>query len=320
VIASLRAALQYAARGWPVFPLNGIVKGRCSCGRSDCSSPGKHPLVRKGLHEATTDLDVIHEWWRRWSNANVAIATGDRSGIVVVDIDLPRALPSLDKLIHKLPRTLTALTGGGGIHLVYEISSSVGPRSSAATSLEGTPKTPKTSNPVGARGSIYSAENAGLRSHVASVPGISDELPGVDTRANGGYVVAPPGLHVSGQRYTWLDVSVPIAPVPEWMQESPRRERPIEVHPPRFGDGTAGTDRGLRLLNKQLAILRAAREGTRNHSLNRCAFIVACAIARGDLDGAASRYQLEQTALAKGLSSWETKGTLQSAFRATRGR
>jgi hypothetical protein len=192
-----------------------------SCGRQGCSSPGKHPWVRRGLHEATTDEAQITEWWRRWPHANVAIATGERSGIVVIDIDLPRALPSLDVLIHKLPRTLTALTGGGGIHLVYGISSSVGPRSSAATSLDGTPEAPKTSNPISARGSIYRGvrkpasflgsdpdfdpaigplpsrsqspqgnrpKTESLRCTSARVPGISGDLPGIDLRANGGCV------------------------------------------------------------------------------------------------------------------------------------
>ena len=49
------AALAYARRGWRVFPLHGIVRGTCTCGHPDCSSPGKHPLVRRGLYEATTD-------------------------------------------------------------------------------------------------------------------------------------------------------------------------------------------------------------------------------------------------------------------------
>jgi len=56
-VSSLReSALSYAMRGWRVFPLHGFVNGACTCGRSSCSSPGKHPLVRRGLYEATTDM------------------------------------------------------------------------------------------------------------------------------------------------------------------------------------------------------------------------------------------------------------------------
>lgn len=37
------------------------------------------------------------------------------------------------------------------------------------------------------------------------------ELPGIDPHADGGYIVAPPSVHVSGARYEWLDPHVPIA-------------------------------------------------------------------------------------------------------------
>lgn len=55
--------------------------------------------------------------------------------------------------------------------------------------------------------------------------------PGLDIRAAGGYVVAPPSLHASGRRYTW-DVmahiaEVPFAPAPEWLVEM-CAERPQE--------------------------------------------------------------------------------------------
>lgn len=94
-------ALDYASRGWRVFPLHGIVNGACTCGRRECSSPDKHPLVRRGLYEATSDSHAINEWWRQWHSANVGIATGARSGIAVIDVDLPAALGSLDAVIAK---------------------------------------------------------------------------------------------------------------------------------------------------------------------------------------------------------------------------
>lgn len=116
----LEHALSYAARGWPVFPLHGIVNGACTCGRRECGSPGKLPLVRRGLYEATTDEQQIEEWWRRRRSANIGMALGAESGIAVIDVDLPGALASLDILLDtELPVTLTGLTGGGGIHLIY---------------------------------------------------------------------------------------------------------------------------------------------------------------------------------------------------------
>jgi hypothetical protein len=62
-VSELRdAALGYAYRGWRVFPLHGFINGICTCGRAECSSPGKHPLVRRGLYEATTDATEIQRW------------------------------------------------------------------------------------------------------------------------------------------------------------------------------------------------------------------------------------------------------------------
>jgi len=76
-VTALRdAALSYAARGWRIFPLHGIVNGACTCGRTDCPSPGKHPLVRRGLYDATTDEILIRSWWRGWRRANVGVVTG----------------------------------------------------------------------------------------------------------------------------------------------------------------------------------------------------------------------------------------------------
>ncbi len=40
--------------------------------------------------------------------------------------------------------------------------------------------------------------------------------PGIDTRANGGQVVAPPSTHISGNRYELID-DAQISPLPEWL-------------------------------------------------------------------------------------------------------
>ena len=55
----LNAARTYAERGWPIFPVHWAGDGQCSCGKSDCRSPGKHPLTPNGHKEATRDEGKI---------------------------------------------------------------------------------------------------------------------------------------------------------------------------------------------------------------------------------------------------------------------
>jgi len=121
----LEAALAYAQRGWPVFPVYSLgAEGLCTCGNPECTSPGKHPRTAHGLDDATTDEARIREHWTRWPEANVGVVTGRVSGLLVLDID-PRhgGDDSLEELKRRcggtLPETVEALTGGGGRHLLF---------------------------------------------------------------------------------------------------------------------------------------------------------------------------------------------------------
>ncbi len=78
------AAVEWARRGIPVFPLHDTAGGRCSC-HSVCHRPAKHPRVR-WQDAATTDLRTIREWWRRWPSANIGGSIG-AAGVFVVDVD-----------------------------------------------------------------------------------------------------------------------------------------------------------------------------------------------------------------------------------------
>jgi hypothetical protein len=120
----LTHALAYAAKGWAVFPVYEIQgDGKCACRGSRVCQPGKHPRNAHGVSEATTDAGAIRAWWRQWPAAGIGIATGARSGLVVVDVD-PRNdgdvnLPAWEASNGALPPTATVLTGGGGTHLVF---------------------------------------------------------------------------------------------------------------------------------------------------------------------------------------------------------
>ncbi len=112
------AALGYARRGWRVLPLWWPAKGGCACG-GGCGNPAKHPMAKlapRGVYSATIDPAVLRRWWRTAPWANVGVATGGGSGLLVVDVD-PRSGGALERLPGPVPTTPTVRTGGGGWHL-----------------------------------------------------------------------------------------------------------------------------------------------------------------------------------------------------------
>ena len=118
----LEAAISYAQwSGWHVFPIHWPVDGTCSCKNPDCQSPAKHPLTPNGFKDATREAKIISEWWKKWPSANIGVATGAVSGIVVVDIDSSDAKAELEKIlptdydINLIARSST----GRGWHLVF---------------------------------------------------------------------------------------------------------------------------------------------------------------------------------------------------------
>lgn len=115
------AALEYARRGWRVFPVR-----------------GKAPLTDHGCLEASAEPEIIERWWRRWPEAGVAIKTGIPSGLVVFDVD-PRhdgeeSLHELEARYGPLPDTAVSLTGGEGTHSLF---AHPGPEVSSRTGLVG---------------------------------------------------------------------------------------------------------------------------------------------------------------------------------------
>ena len=122
ITSPLEMALAYAGKGWSVFPLHTVVDGVCDC-RKKCGSPGKHPRTINGFKGATIDPYQIRSWWEMWPVANIGIATGEVSGLLVVDID-PRnggweTAEALSAAGTVIPATAKVRTQGGGVHLYY---------------------------------------------------------------------------------------------------------------------------------------------------------------------------------------------------------
>ena len=178
---TLTVAGDYSALGWKLFPCHGATQSGCTCGFKDCEHPGKHPATRRGFKDATTDLAQLNTWWMKLPAANLAIATGALSGLVVLDVD-PRhggdeSLADLQRQHGRLPTTVTVLTGGGGQHYYF--------------------------------------------AHPGSYVKSRELRPGLDIKADGGYVIAPPSAHITGGRYVWetgcSPEEVPLAPAPSWL-------------------------------------------------------------------------------------------------------
>ena len=116
----LEAALQYARDGRLVFPVHAVRDDLCSCRDSDCNSPGKHPRTANGLKDGTTDEAQIKAWWSRWPDANIAVVTGEVSGLSVIDFDGDEGKDSFfNHLLGKLPASRVHSTPNGR-HLLFQ--------------------------------------------------------------------------------------------------------------------------------------------------------------------------------------------------------
>lgn len=149
---------------------------------------GKHPRISKedggrGCHDATSDPVIVAAWWDRWPDAGIGIHCGPGSGIWVLDVDAGKpGINVLSEIEAELGRldTYRVATGGGGYHYYWRWP-----------------------------------EGRTIRNHVAArIEGVRIE--GLDVRAHGGYVVAPPSPHPSGRTYV-VDVDAPIAAAPGWL-------------------------------------------------------------------------------------------------------
>lgn len=152
-------------------------------------------LVPHGWKDATTDEGAIGRWWQCEPMGNLGIRTGAGTGLVVLDID---------------PRN-------GGTENLRELEQQHGELPCTVMSLTG-----------GGGTHIFFQHPGGvLKSKILA--------PGVEVKADGGYVVAPPSIHPSGEVYCWEASSHPddviLAQLPEWLLHLMSRERTPQNHP-----------------------------------------------------------------------------------------
>jgi hypothetical protein len=176
----LECVLSYVRRGWRVLPCHSAIEGKCSCGGGPKCKPGKHPWTVHGWKEATVNEEQIRAWSEKYPGCNWAVATGQQSGVIVLDVDGEKGWESLAALEAQhgpLPITLASTTGRGG-HRWFRYPAKSEIRNSAGK--------------------------------------LGD---GIDVRSSGGYVIVPPSVHQSGRAYQWANPQHPIADAPNWLVE-----------------------------------------------------------------------------------------------------
>ena len=184
---TLKQALEYAARGWRVLPLHSVdSNGVCTCRKAGCPTPGKHPRILEWQRRATTNADQISEWWGMFPDSNIGVATGQESGIVVLDVDSKshgiETLKHLQSEYGEIADRVLVRTGSGGFHLYFKHPGGHWPNTQGSATRP---------SPIGQ---------------------------GIDFRGDGGLVVAPGSVHQNGQPYTWKiapNGHMPVAP--QWL-------------------------------------------------------------------------------------------------------
>ena len=145
----------------------------------------KKPLTEHGFHDASSDEVQIREWWSKWPKANIGIPTGRVSGLFVLDIDGDVG-----------QETLKALEAKHGAL----------PRTKTIITSPGHLQFWYRQAPVGTR----------------STAGVLGR--GLDTRADGGYVIAPSSIHPGTRRpYIVSHIAEP-EPAPAWLIELTMRK------------------------------------------------------------------------------------------------
>ncbi|HEX5120467.1 MAG TPA: bifunctional DNA primase/polymerase [Pseudonocardiaceae bacterium] len=195
-------ALRLAARGWPVFPVVPAGKQPAWPLHSDtpdrpCPRAGRCRAGHQGWEQlATTDPGRITAHWARHDDHNIGLATGP-AGLVVLDLDVAR--PG-----KHLPEDCVSVGAIHGAQMLGQLANEVG---------ESVPATWTVATPSGGTHLYFLAPTGQEAPQLHST---RNRLAGlIDTRAIGGYVVAPGSTTPEGG-YEVVDDRAP-ASLPGWL-------------------------------------------------------------------------------------------------------
>jgi hypothetical protein len=240
--------------------------------------PTKRPATEHGFHDATADPERIRSWWTKHPDHLVGIPT---EGLLVVDLDVREGQRS-------------------GWDVWLELAEPHG-WSSDGTVMVSTPS---------GGGHIYheAPEGAGVRNSASKLG------PGIDVRADGGYVIAPGSRLPDGREYELLcPVAATVPMAPGWLVDAAVRT-PIPELPATRPGVNGGSRYGVHALDAELGRLATAAEGTRNDTLVRSAYRIGQLAAGGELDAYHAHDQLLAVAARIGLGQHEAEQTIRSGM------
>jgi hypothetical protein len=235
------------------------------CAVFPCLPRSKKPATKRGFKAAATNAATIRELWLARPDYNVGVRTGAASGALVLDVD-----------------------GSVGAATLHDLEARYG-------------ALPETSCSMTSAG-FHLWFTIGGDTVPSSVARLG---PGLDVRAEGGYVIAPPSVHPDGSIYRWLN-SRPLASAPDWLLRLARmRPQPKPNQTPHVEHRYLGPPGayGKAALEAEIDALALALRGTRNHALNRASFCLHQLVAGGELDADEVHDRLIAAAQVNGLMS-----------------
>jgi Bifunctional DNA primase/polymerase, N-terminal len=256
--ANLRAwALHFAARGWHVFPITPHAK--------------KEPVLKQWETRASTDPDHIHHWWRH-TPYSIGIATGP-SGLVVIDLDTPKPDQPIPQ--HWATRGITSGTD------VLQ----------ALARAQGTTITPTWTVRTPSGGwHLYYTTPPGI--HLRNTQAVIGWK--IDTRAYGGYVVAP-ASPVPPTGYELVDDRDPV-PLLTWLHHALSPKPSVGLSTPAVAAVTNPSGYVVAALRGECHRVRTAPPGQHNAILCRAAYALGQLIGAGLLNETTARTELTTAA------------------------
>ena len=230
-----------------------------------CTNDGKKVPLVTWRTSASDRIEVIEAWWKEWPSALIGHPTGMKSSsrgawcVTVIDVDVkkgatgPETLAMMEQQLGFLPETCTSITRSGGQHRWFWTATEVRNSTSKIGRLD---------------------------------------APGLDVRAEGGFVVVPPSEGYEWIGDSWLtpsgDVQLAELP-PAWVEAmtTAKAERPERNEVARakwMADSARSREQTGDVIVRLSREIAFAPLGSRNDTLARHAFTLGLIVREGRID------------------------------------